>query len=426
MSQRFLRFIKSKDSINVAINTLGNYLNIFFIAIFALILVRIMGPVEYGVLSVLLGIIYVMANILDFGVTANIYSTLPLIIGKNRSEAFRFLKSNFLYQSMLSILVIIFLILFFPQLDLLFFKTKESPLVLNLTAISILFLLWQNSMMNVLFAIKKFFKANLYLNLSNFIKTLALFLLIYFNFVNVGSIIFVFTILGPLIFFVLLMLENKDTVYSLLKSKTSKSDFKFKYSFPYFLGTQFFNLGLRMDLFMLSFFGFGAGIGYYGLAQKIVLTIVATTISITQVISPNFSKIKTKKETRSLIKKGFTYLIIPVILYIVLYFIPNQLFYFVFTKEYAQTVEITRSLIIPYIIFTIGHLPFLFVLYVARKTSYILVSNIVFFLGMTLGSYYLIPKLGVFAPAYVISVSIIISILIQTISAIYEYKKLPE
>jgi len=35
----------------------------------------------------------------------------------------------------------------------------------------IIFMVWQNSLLNILFATKKFIKANLYLNLSNLIKT---------------------------------------------------------------------------------------------------------------------------------------------------------------------------------------------------------------------------------------------------------------
>ncbi|MEX1052701.1 MAG: oligosaccharide flippase family protein [Patescibacteria group bacterium] len=426
MWARFLRFIKSKDSVNIAVNTAGNYLNVFFIAIFALILVRIMHPVEYGVLSVLLGIIYVMANVLDFGVTANIYSTLPGLVHKNREISFRFLKSNILYQSILSVIVILLLIIFFPQLDRLFFKTGESRLILNLTAISIILFLWQNSVMNIFFATKKFLKANLYLNSANVIKTIILGFLIYFNFISVGSIIFVFGILGPFLFLIFVLFGKSKDISLFIKSPVSKTDFKFKYSFPYFLGSQFFNMGLRMDLFMLSFFGLGAGVGFYGLAQKIVLTIVTTIVSVTQVLTPNFSRLKTKKETKLLLKESFTYLLIPVGLYIILFFTPNQLFNFVFTKEYAPTALITKSLVFPYIIFTLGQLPFLYILYVARKTTYILYSNIVFFLGMTFGSLYLIPKLGVFAPAYVLSISLFISIMIQTIAAIYEYKKLPE
>jgi O-antigen/teichoic acid export membrane protein len=180
-----------------------------------------------------------------------------------------------------------------------------------------------------------------------------------------------------------------------------------------------------MDLFMFSFFGMGAAVGFYALAQKIVITIVTTITSITQVVSPNFTGIKTRKQTRLVIKSALAYLSIPVVLYLMLLILPDQLFHFIFTKEYAQSLGITKSLVFPYILFILGQIPFLYILYVARKTSYILYSNIIFFLGMTFGSYFLIPILGVFAPAYIISFSIFFSILIQAIAAYYAYKKLP-
>ena len=426
MRQKLLEFVKRKTSVDIIINTLGNYLNIFFIALFALILVRVMTPIQYGVLSILLAIVYGLANILDFGVTANIYSTLPLIIDKKKEEAFKFIKSNFVYQSFLSLIIIVLLVFFFPQLDKYFFKTAESRFVLNMTAISTLFIVWQNYILNIFFASKKFLQANIYLNLSNIVKALTLLILIYTNQITVSSIIFLFAIIGPVSFLIFLSLGKKEAIISFMNSKISKADFKVKYTLPYFAATQFFGMGLRMDLFMLSFFGLRAGVGYYGLAQKVVLTIFTTIISITQVISPSFSKIKTKKEAKSLGKTGFVYLLLPTILYILLFVIPNKVYNFVFTSNFAQTAKIIKSLIIPYILFTIGQLPHMFLLYVARKPSYILVSNIVFFIGMVIGSYLLVPKFGVFAPAIVIVISITMSVTIQVFASIYEYKKLPE
>ena len=88
MLKRILDFIKKPTSKNIIVNTVGNYLNVVFIAFFAFLLVRIMQPSEYGVLSVLLGISYVLANILDFGTTASIYSYLPTMIEKNKQTNF--------------------------------------------------------------------------------------------------------------------------------------------------------------------------------------------------------------------------------------------------------------------------------------------------------------------------------------------------
>jgi len=115
MIHRLTSFIKKPTSLNIIINTLGNYLNVFFTALFALILVRILNPDQYGVLSVLLGIAYVLANILDFGTTATIYSYLPVLIENKAFNTYRFIKTTFFYQSLFSSVIIGILFLLRPS-----------------------------------------------------------------------------------------------------------------------------------------------------------------------------------------------------------------------------------------------------------------------------------------------------------------------
>jgi PST family polysaccharide transporter len=363
MPQRIVNFIKKPTSKQVIINTIGNYLNVFFTALFALILVRILSPSQYGVLSVLLGIAYVLANILDFGVSATIYSYLPPMIEARAENLYRFLKSTFFYQTLFSAIVIFLLFWTFPYLDRVFFKTEAPWWELYLTTFSVLFLLWQNYGLNSLFAAKRFLSANLYLNLSNLIKTALIFLLYYLKLINVGSIIFIFGILGPIIFFILLFFEKKHIFYKIAQAEVKKEEFRFGYTMTYFFASQFFNLGTRMDLFLLSYFRSKTEVGYYGLASKIILTLLASITSITQVLSPAFSRAKTKKEIRSLFKTGFLYLLIPAGLFFLLFLTPNQIFYLVFTPKFAQTAAITKAISLPYIIYALGNLPLLYVLY---------------------------------------------------------------
>lgn len=422
---KLLNFIKRPTSRDVFINTSGNYLNVFFTAFFALILVRILDPSQYGVLSVLLGIAYVLANILDFGTTATIYSYLPPMIEKKSASLYRFIKSTFFYQSVFSLVVIAFLFIFFPYLDKIFFKTGAPSWELYLTTFSVLFLIWQNFILNILYAAKKYLKANLYLNFSNILKTLILFFLIATENVSVGSIIFVFGILGPIIFFFFLFIEKKDLVFILVKSEVKKEEFRFGYTLTYFLASQFFNLGLRMDLFLLSFFRPKAEVGYYGLSQKIILTILTTVVSITQVLSPLFSKVKTKKEALSQFRLGSLYMLLPSSLFLILYLLPNFVFYLFFTQKFAQTATVTKSLSLPYIIYPWANLLSLFVLYTAKKPRYILSANIIFFIIMTLICYLLIPKIGLLAPPYAILLAFFANFFVLAVACIREYKKLP-
>ena len=428
MLKRILLFIKKPTSKDVIINTLGNYLNVFFIAFFALLLVRVLSPSEYGVLSVLLGIAYVLANILDFGTTATIYSYLPPMLEKKTSNIFRFIKTLFFYQSIFSFIIIGILFITFPYLDKIFFKTGAPSWQLYLTAFLVLFLIWQNFVLNILFAAKKFLKANLYLNLSNLLKTAVILFLVFTNNISVGSILFVFGILGPIIFFFLLFIEKHDFVFVLIKSEVKRKEFRFGYTFTYFIASQFLNLGLRMDLFLLSYYRCSisqAQVGYYGLAQKIILTIITTIISITQVLSPNFSKIKTKSESLKQLKTGLMYLLVPCGLFLVLFFLPNQVYYLFFTTKFAQTASITKALALPFIIFTIANLPILFLLYTIKKPRPILIANIVLFIIISAGSYYLIPIKGIFGPPQALLAAFSINLIILSIAAIREYKKLP-
>lgn len=425
MLEKFLSFIKKPTSKDIVINTIGNYLNVFFVAFFAFLLVRIMHPSDYGVLSVLLGIAYVLANILDFGTTASIYSYLPPMIEKRHKNTYVFLKTIFSYQTCFSLIVVILLFLFFPDLDRIFFKTGAPLHELYLTTFSILFLIWQNYAINALNAAKQFFQANLFLNLSNIIKTVVIITLIPLKMITVGSIIFTFGILGPAVFFLLLFFEKKHIFLLIAKAPIVKEEFRFGYTLTFFIASQFFNLAQRMDLFLLSFFfSKSPEVGYYGLAQKIILAVMASSASITQVLSPNFAKIKTKEEIIKEFKHGFLYLLIPAFLFVLLFFTPNWIFYLFFTEKFAQTAEITKALSLPFIIYTFLALPFLFLLYTVKKPKIIFLANFVFFLIVTFGCLYAIPKFGVFGPPYVIAIGFGVALLIGIFFSFKEYKKI--
>ncbi len=425
MRHRLLKFLRTPNSRNIVINTIGNYLNVAFTAFFALVLVRIMTPAQYGVLSVLLGISYVLANVLDFGVTAAIYSTLPILIEEKRERIYNFIKTNFAFQSLFSSTVLFALFISFPYLDQVFFKTGAPASDLYITGLAVLFLIWQNFALNILFAAKKFLVANIHNNLQNVLKTIVLFGLIYTKTVTVGWVIFTFGVIGPLLFFLTLAIDRRDAVFFLSKARVRRSEFRAGYTLTYFIATQLYNLGGRMDLFLLSFFLLKNDVGYYGLSQKIVLSIVTTVVSVTQVLSPNFAKVRTKMEARKELRHGFFYLLIPTFLYILVFLTPNWVYYLFFTERFAPTAAITKALVPAYLIFTLGNLPLQFVLYTIRKPIYVLYGNVLYFLIMTIGCYVLIPQIGIKAPPLINALAILAPVTVLSLTTFYAYKKLP-
>lgn len=411
---------------NIAINTIGNYLNVFFTALFALIFVRIMSPEQYGTLSVLLAIMYVMAQILDFGTTATIYSFVPDLYAAKDKRMFQFIKSTFFFQSLFSLIAVILLIVSFPYLDRVFFKTEAPNWILYITTISILCLIWQNFIMNIMFASKKFFKYNIYLNIANIVKLIAIASFAFYGTITVGAVIIIFGILGPATLFLQILATNSSFLPHFFEADIRKEEFRFGYTLTYFFASQLYNLGLRMDLFLLSFYVVIVGkeaIGFYGLAQKIVLTVITAIVSITQVLSPGFASAKNNHEALAQMKKAFKYLLFPSAILVVLFFTPKFVFRLVFTENFAETYAITKALALPFILNAVGSVPMLYLLYTVRKPGIILASNFLFFLIIAAGSYILIPSRGVFGPPIAIGLAFIVATAIQTIAMVREYNK---
>lgn len=424
MISKFTSFLKRPTSTAVIINTVGNYLNVFFSAFFIYLLVRIISRTEYGVLSVLFGITFVLANLLDFGTTATLYSYLPTLIEKKSENVYRLIKSTFFYQTLFSSIIIGFLLISFPWIDTVFFKTKAPILTLYVTAISVLFFIWQNFLSNCLYVTKRVLQVNIYSLIANIVKTIIVVLLAITHTISVGLIIFVFGVVGPTIFFILVYSSKKNHMAAMMKAPIERSDFKVSYTLTYFVASQFFNLGLRMDLFLLSYF-LSKDLGDYGAAQKIILTIITTIVSITQVISPAFAKVKSRRDLHANIKPALLYMLIPTFIFLLLFLTPDWIFNLFFTNKFYNTPSIARQLAIVYLPYSFISIFHLFLLYSVKRPIDILIGNIAIFLIVTIGCYVYIPTYGAAAAVESVGAAFAVASAILIVLSINAYKKLP-
>lgn len=425
--QRIPTLLASKTGRLIIINTAGTYLNVAFALIFVLLMTRTLERVEYGAMTVLLNISYILANIMEFGTTATIYSQIPALHQTKETyhDLLSFIKTTLSYQTILSLIVVLLLIVAFPTLDARFFKTNSHISILVVTAFSVLCFVWQNTIMNMFFAVKKFAEANIWLNVSNVVKTGIILLMLPFGFVNTGSVIFVFGIVGPAIFVAISSWRYRKNIKTmLLVSKISRSHIKIEYTLTNFIAQQFFNLGMRMDLFILSFYGLRVQVADYGLSQKIILTIISTVVSITQVLSPRYAVLKDKLQAKSELKHSLLYLTLPTLCFALLLIVPESLFTLVFTDKFVETPLFTRLLGAVFIIFSLGQVFALFHLYTFKKPHILLWTNIVFFIIMTIGCLTLIPIWGAVAAPIVLAFALTITVGLQGGYFVREYKRM--
>jgi O-antigen/teichoic acid export membrane protein len=207
--------------------------------------------------------------------------------------------------------------------------------------------------------------------------------------------------------------------------KTSRDQLKIQYTLTNFIASQFFNIGMRMDLFIMSFFGLKAQVADYGLAQKVMLTIISTVVSITQVLSPKYALVKTRLQAKQMLKQSMLYLMIPTLCFAVLLFLPDSIFTLIFTAKFVETPMLTRLLGLAYIIYSLGTVFGLFHLYTFKKPNVLLYSNIVFFFVITIGCLVLVPHLKAFAGPLVLAIGLLVTTGSQGLIYFKEVKKLP-
>ncbi|GIW62526.1 MAG: hypothetical protein KatS3mg090_0352 [Patescibacteria group bacterium] len=404
---------------HILINLTGSYANIFFTAFFALVVVRVLHPSEYGVFSLLFGISYVLANVFDLGVSASMYSNLPLIF-QDKVKLRKFLKAHFIYQASLSGLFVLIFYFGFEYLDKIFFKTSVSQLEVFLVCLSIVLFVWQNFLVNSYLAIKNIVFANLVVNFSNLIKAGLIIYLMSVSQINLVNVLFVLGVLGPLIVIVISLFYKRNAFVYSLKEKLEFSMIDLSYVLTFFLASQIFALASRMDLFIVSYYYPNEMVGFYGLAQKVVLTVMVTVSSITQIISPQFSQVKNKQEFFAVLKKGFVFLSLPALFYLMIFFIPDFIYVLLFTKEYAPAFYYIRYMSLSYILYPFISLIYLVVLYVLREPKIIAIANMFFLIIVSFGSLYLIPVVGIKGALLSLFIGYLITLLVFIILC---YKK---
>jgi O-antigen/teichoic acid export membrane protein len=180
-----------------------------------------------------------------------------------------------------------------------------------------------------------------------------------------------------------------------------------------------------MDLFLMSYFRPKYEVGYYGLAQKIILTIITTIVSITQVISPNFAKVKTKLDFGPHLKSALLYMLIPTAIFLLVLITPNWIFDLVLTKKFTETAGISRWMSLVYIPYSFISLFHLFLLYVVKKPIYILYANLLLFGIISGGCYLYIPRFGAMGAIWSLGAAFMAASVLLVILSYAEYRKLP-
>ncbi len=425
MLQTFIGKIKAIALSKTARNTYfvfsGNMSSAVLAFFFTVILVRKLSFADFGYFSSLWSLLLLVTDLTDMGIGTSLSNFLPRLENQ-KAKLLIFLKTAFIYQCALAIIValVIFLCSSFVS-SLLFHSQKFSNLV-QITAISIFFAIIGNFFLYALSGRQKFISVGFLSAIGSAARLALLFVLIFFFSVNLSSSIYIQLINLIAIFLCGIILLRPD----FLKAQISIDDLKTIISYATFVGLArgMTAIASRLDVLMIVAFRGPTEAGIYATASRVTSLFPLLSGSFSTVIAPRFATLQDGNALRNFLIKVLlgTLVIIGGVILLAIFAYPFMTI--LFGEKGSTASGVFVYLLIGMIFFVASIAPVSLLLYHIKMPK-ILTFNSILQLGIVvIANLILIPKYGYYGASYSLILSYGITLTTTTILTYLFYKKM--
>lgn len=334
-------------------------------ALFYIVLARVLGPADFGLLTVSITTLTLIADIADFGTNTGLIKFVSSTITSNKDRAFRFLKLSLEIKLAVWTGVLVFGFLVSPLLAEFIFSKPELTLPLRLSMIGVGGALLFTFATSTFQSFQKYISWSVLNILTNLFRLLAIIVLVFTQQISLISGLLAYIIFPFLGFSIsLLFIPTKSIFLAKEEYKLTKEFLNYNKWVGIF--TLIAAVSARLDTFITASLLTARELGVYSAANQPTSVIPQLIGALGVVAAPKFSSFQSKKEMLTYFKKfqlmvlglsGFGVLILP----LAVYFIP-----IIYGIEYSQAV-------VPFIILVFSMLVFL--------VSVPLHSSIIFYFG---------------------------------------------
>lgn len=388
----------------------GTLINGALGALFYIVLARFLGPSNFGLLTVALTTLVLIADMADIGTNTGLIRFVSSSLVQNKDKAYRFLKLSLeikLITWAISFLAVYFLA---PFLATTLFHKADLIVTLRLVAFGIGGALLFTFATSALQAYQKYFLWSVINILTNSLRLILILILAYFSLLNTTSSVFVYIVLPFFGFFAtLFILPTRKFLLS--KEEFSLSGELFKYNIPVAIFTMIAAFSARLDTYLNAALLSAREVGIYGAANQLVAIMPQLVSALGLVSSPKFASFQNIHQMLVYFKKFQIFVLGLCILGILTIPVAIYLIPILFGLPYKEAV-------IPFIFLFLGQLVFLFsipvhhsiIFYFGRPDVFIWVS-----LGhlMIIGGlgYLLISNFGITGAAVTVLIGMVFNFL---------------
>lgn len=330
----------------------GTLINGALGALFYIVLARFLGPSDFGLLTIALTTLVLIADIADIGTNTGLIRFVSSSLALNKDKAYRFLKLSL--EIKLIVWVVSFLAVYFlaPFLATQVFHEEELILPIRLAAFGVGGALLFTFATSALQAYQRYFLWSVINILTNSLRLLLILILGYYLLLNIENSLVVYILLPFFGFFVALFILPARKILT-IRDEFSLSKELFKYNIPVAIFTMISAFSARLDTYLNAVLLSVREVGIYGVANQLIQVMPQLVSALGLVSAPKFASFTNNKQMLTYFKKFQLFVLGLVALGILTIPVSTYLIPIMFGAEYQEAV-------LPFIFLFLAMLIFLF------------------------------------------------------------------
>lgn len=400
-------------SIVIAGNLTSSVLGI----VFTILVARFLGPSDWGLVAAVGNLITILAALGDIGLGSAFFQ---IASGRwseelHKERIYKAYKDLFTLRLIIGILVFLILLSFSNLLSQLIFKSNNYFLVLS-AALGFLFVLLLDFQVFSIEAKKDWKAAAILISLSNVFRIGLLLIFYLLGSLSLESILLIFSGSTLLVFLISLLWIHTGVSSNIEITKTYKEVFKFSSWMG--LNKIVSAVSPRLDVLLIIQLAGTYQAGIYGAASRLAVGIPIIIGSLATIIASRFASISDGEELKKYFNKSIG-LSFVISLFVVLGIFVVPFVISLFGEQYKQSNLVLQGLLVAYIPFVLSMPAVNILIYHFKKPQIVTILSF-FQLPIVLSvNYFLIPKIGIFAPVIVLG---IINLLTMIVTYFYALK----
>lgn len=280
----------------------GTIINGILGAFFYILMARFLGPSDFGLLTLSVASLTLIADIADFGTNTGLVRFVSSHLSSKKEQALKFLKLAFKIKFAIWLVILILGIILSPFIATIIFRKDELLIPLRLVMVGVGGALLFTFTTSALQSFQKYFIWGI-VNVSvNLIRLFFIFFLFFAGGLNLVSGLITFIVLPFFGFFLGLLFLPTRQIFK-VKNEFGVSRQFFKFNFWVGIFTIIAAISARLDTFLTARLLSGFDLGIYGSANQLVQVMPQIVGALGVVVAPKFASFTKKEDMIAYLKK---------------------------------------------------------------------------------------------------------------------------